>query len=122
MAFDIPHTIDAERFREVVQRVMKRTGVARVCVKAVISGAPIELDVASNRSGDRCAEPTEQRVALGCMKRVLLGIVALKLAASGRLDLDTSVAAVLPELEGSTEGVHPTLVRHLLSHTSGYQP
>jgi hypothetical protein len=121
MAVDIPHTIDAERLREIVLRVMKRARIARVCVKAVINGARIELDLASERSADHCAEPTEQRVALGCMKRVILGIVALKLAASGRLDLDAPVAAALPELERST-GVRQTLVRHLLSHTSGYQP
>ena len=45
--------------------------------------------------------------------------LAMRLVASGDLDLDRPVAAYLPDVTGDHEGVR---VRHLLEHTSGLPP
>jgi CubicO group peptidase (beta-lactamase class C family) len=58
---------------------------------------------------------------IGCISSLLVDIVLLKLAALNLIDIDAPIGLYLPELAGAecSTQVH---VRHLLSHTSGFQP
>jgi len=62
----------------------------------------------------------QSRLQLGCITKLMTAMVALELAAQGRLDLDAALSSYLPELQGTSLGrsVRP---RHLLTHTSGYR-
>jgi CubicO group peptidase (beta-lactamase class C family) len=74
--------------------------------------------------GYRCLEPEEERTEPGDLydlasltKGLYTAVVALRLAAEGRLDLDRPLLDLLPELSGYA-GRTPTL-DSLLTHTSG---
>ncbi|MFF4364550.1 serine hydrolase domain-containing protein [Streptomyces sp. NPDC001594] len=54
---------------------------------------------------------------IGSMTKMFTSTVVLQLVAEGRLDLDTPIAEVLPELVPAAW--HPITVGQLLSHTSG---
>src|SRR5690606_7121332 len=60
------------------------------------------------------------RFQLGCIMKLLLAATTLELACGGSLDLDAPLAEYLPELR-SARRRDAILLRHLLSHTGGYQ-
>lgn len=60
------------------------------------------------------------RFQTGCLTKFLTALVALQAAAVGKLDLDASIVDYLPEL-AAHPGAHAIRIRHLLTHTSGYQ-
>lgn len=70
--------------------------------------------------GNHAAISEHCRFQLGCITKLLTSLVALKLTETGALDFETSIATYLPELN-RCERPSPILVRHLASHTSGYQ-
>jgi dipeptidyl aminopeptidase/acylaminoacyl peptidase len=57
---------------------------------------------------------------IGSITKVWTATLVLQLAAEGRLDLDTPVSQILPDLKLADEELTTTVtVRHLLTHTSG---
>jgi len=90
---------------------------------AVYLSAPGEqiFAAAGTASHDRPA-PLEQnsRFQLGCITKLLTALVSLEFASETKLELEAPIGRYLRELEGTPvgEGVR---IRHLLSHTSGYQ-
>lgn len=63
---------------------------------------------------------SQSRLQLGCIAKLMTAMVALELAAQGRIDLDGALSSYLPELDGSALG-RSVRLRHLLTHTSGYR-
>ncbi|OXY90648.1 serine hydrolase domain-containing protein [Streptomyces diastatochromogenes] len=72
-------------------------------------------DLASGRAADPNA-----RFRAGSTTKVVTAATVLKLAAEGRVDLDTPVQHYLPGL--LTPAFKPISVRQLLNHTSGIKP
>lgn len=71
-------------------------------------------DLASGRAAD-----PDARFRAGSTTKVVTAAVVLRLAAEGRVDLDTPVQHYLPGL--FTPAFEPITVRQLLNHTSGIQ-
>lgn len=101
----------------------------QVRVETRIPGIGVALSVAGRRAyahaGTLAADDPRPLTAaarfhLGCVVKALLALVTLELVRRGELDLDAPLAAYLAELRGTRHG-HTVRVRHLLSHTSGYQ-
>ncbi|MFF4033053.1 serine hydrolase domain-containing protein [Streptomyces sviceus] len=69
-------------------------------------------DLASGRPAD-----PDARFRAGSTTKVVTAAAVLRLAAEGRIDLDTPVQHYLPGLLGGR--FRPVTVRHLLNHTSG---
>lgn len=53
---------------------------------------------------------------ISSVSKIFAGLVAVRLAAAGRLDLDASIAEFLPGVPPDKQGITP---RHLLRHTHG---
>src|SRR5690606_34416731 len=100
-------------------RVVRETGVPGIAVAIHAEGR--QVLIAAGRTGrGRPPMSTQHRFHAGCTIKLLLAIVALELAARGRLALDAPIAEPLPELRGTIHG-ESVCVSHLLSHTSGYR-
>ncbi|KMS80247.1 peptidase [Streptomyces leeuwenhoekii] len=72
-----------------------------------------------DRAGGRPADP-DARFRAGSTTKVVTAAVVLRLAARGKVDLDTPVQRYLPGL--LTRDFRPVTVRQLLDHTSGIRP
>ena len=86
---------------------------------------------AAMKTGSRCAKahlgiadigrnwPVQEtsRYAIACITKLLVAMIAVRLEADGRLNLDEAIHKWLPDLETSRD----ITTRHLLTHTSGYQ-
>jgi CubicO group peptidase (beta-lactamase class C family) len=60
------------------------------------------------------------RFQLGCITKLLTALVALEFASEAKLELEAPLRRYVRELEGTPVG-EEVRVRHLLSHTAGYQ-
>lgn len=74
-------------------------------------------DVAGRRTADE-----RTLFHLGSVSKLAVGLTALKLQEEGRLDLQTPVRTILPDLPfvNPWETTHPLRLAHLLEHTSGW--
>lgn len=120
--------MDSRRESGLRQRELE-TFLARIRAETGIPGIGLALSVAERRtfasSGTLTAEGAaplteDARFHLGCIVKVLLALATLELARRAALDLNAPIATYLHELRGTLHG-RTVLVRHLVSHTSGYQ-
>lgn len=65
----------------------------------------------------------DNRVHVGSITKMMVALGVLRLVTEGRLDLDTPVTRILPEIvfENPWSKSDPVLLRHLLDHTSGLE-
>lgn len=89
-----------------VQAAMVRDG--RVVWSAALGHADLESDVAMGR---------KTRLRIGSVSKVLTAVLAARLAADGRLDVDESIQRYVPEFARYDEGT--ITVGRLAGHTSG---
>lgn len=100
-------------------RVVHETGVPGIAVAIRIGGR--HISAAAGHTGRGGAPITAaHRFHAGCAIKLLLAVVALELAARGRLALDAPIGEPLPELAHTIHG-RTVQVSNLLSHTSGYR-
>src|SRR5690606_8675798 len=100
-------------------RVVHATGVPGIAVEIRIGGR--HISAAAGHTGRGGAPITAaHRFHAGCAIKLLLAVVALELAARGRLALDAPIGEPLPELAHTIHG-RTVQVSNLLSHTSGYR-
>jgi CubicO group peptidase (beta-lactamase class C family) len=107
------------------KEAMARDHVAGAVVAVVQNGqllAERGYGVAS-LSPRRAMDPRATLVRLGSTSQIFTWIAALKAVEAGKLDLDAPVNAYLPDdLKLPDEGfAKPVLVRHLMSHTAGFE-
>jgi CubicO group peptidase (beta-lactamase class C family) len=100
--------------------VQRRTGVPGIGVALSVHGITLE-SVCGHLAidSDRPMLPAAQ-FQLGCITKLLTAMVALDLVSAGTLGLDSTLDSYIPDLKGTALARQIT-VRHLLSHTSGYQ-
>jgi CubicO group peptidase (beta-lactamase class C family) len=70
--------------------------------------------------GGDAALTQASRFQLGCITKLLTALVSLELAHEAALDVEAPIRRYLHELAGTEVG-EAVRVRHLLSHTAGYQ-
>lgn len=110
--------LSQQALQDILDEGIERTQVPGIAA-AVISGGERyfassgTMSVTSNRPIEATA-----RFEMSCLMKFFISIVALDLAASGRLDLDQTLGDFLPDLAAIDRGI---TIRHLLSHTSGYR-
>ena len=75
--------------------------------------------VANFHTGERLR--ADSKVHIGSVTKTLVALGLLRLATQGRVDLDASIASLLPHLplENPWHSRSPVTLRHLLDHTSG---
>jgi hypothetical protein len=101
---DILHTVQAE------------TGVPGIALALTQGGLRAQAAVGQAVIGGAELTPAA-RFEMSCLMKFFVSLVILELAGQGQIDLDAPIVRYLPELKGHDE----ILVRHLLSHSSGYR-
>jgi CubicO group peptidase (beta-lactamase class C family) len=98
-----------------------RAGAAPGAAMALsIDGERMETAVGVANSSSGVVLSSSSRFQLGCITKLLTSLITLELASVGRIDLDEPIGTYLPQIGDGVVGRSTTL-RHLLSHTSGYQ-
>ena len=118
-------TIDTKHWRRRLTTLAKRHHVpgAQLGILRVGRSEPEELVVVTHGVLSlRTQAPTtgDSLFQIGSITKVWTATLIMQLVDEGRLELDTPVAAVLPDLRLSDAEVTGTVtIRHLLTHTSG---
>lgn len=105
----------------VVDAYRRRYGIAGVTVAVVDTQGPLLL----RGYGSAGAKPVTADASLfriGSVSKTFTYLETLKLIDAGKLDLDAPVNDYLPAaLKLPDDGYPPVLLRHLLTHTAGYE-
>ncbi|RDZ27542.1 serine hydrolase domain-containing protein [Lysobacter silvisoli] len=108
----------------VVDAYRRRYGIAGVTVAVVDAQGPLLLKGygLARQSPPRAVAPDATLFRIGSVSKTFTYLEALKLIDAGRLQLDAPVNDYLPaELKLPDDGYPPVLLRHLLTHTAGYE-
>jgi CubicO group peptidase (beta-lactamase class C family) len=107
------------RLQQLVEDFRARMRLPGVSVSLLIDGEDLHassgfgnLQMKTLLSDSSCFE-------LGSIMNLLVGATVAQLASQGAIDLDASVSSYVPELAGSS--ADRISLRHLLTHTGGYQ-
>ena len=108
-----------------VMRAMQADHMAGVTVSVVQNGQLVMEKGygAASLAPARRMDPRATLVRLGSASQIFTWIAALKAVEDGRLNLDAPVNSYLPDdLKIPDEGFgQPILIRHLMSHTAGFE-
>lgn len=108
----------------VVESYQRRFGIAGVTVAVVDAQGPLLLrgyGLASQQPA-RPVTPDATLFRIGSVSKTFTYLETLKLIDAGKLKLDAPVNDYLPaELKLPDDGYKPVLLRHLLTHTAGYE-
>jgi CubicO group peptidase (beta-lactamase class C family) len=108
---DIQVSLDA-----IAQNVRDETGVPGLAL-CVVKGADRWFSASGRLRADTQASKARQaRFDVSCLMKFFLSVTALKLQATGAMDLGADLADHLPDL-GLSRGIR---LLHLMSHSSGY--
>lgn len=108
----------------VVEGYMRRLGIAGATVAVVDRQGPLLLRGygIATQDGPRKVDPARTLFRVGSVSKTFTYLEALKLIDAGTLSLDAPVNDYLPaDLKLPDDGYPPVLVRHLLTHTAGYE-
>lgn len=105
--------------------------LAQIISAAHVPGFSVDLDIRGNRVSmavgniavdEKLPMTGEARFRLTCLIRYLTSLLILQLCDEGLISIEAPIGHYLPELGGSPGSKGDNiLVRHLLSHTGGYQ-
>jgi CubicO group peptidase (beta-lactamase class C family) len=106
------------RVDEAAAQVLASTGVPSLSVAIVTNGTLAYAQAYGDAStSPKRAATADMRYSIGSISKQFTATAILMLAEQGKLSLDDPVSKFLPQLTRSKE----VTIRHLLSHTSGYQ-
>ncbi len=112
-----------EKLQKRVQEIHQATGTAALGVALVENGELVWLDALgqANIEGQIPATP-ETLFRIGSTSKMFIALAAMKLAEEGKLDLNTPLRQLAPEIEFENhwEDEHPVRLVHLLEHTTGW--
>lgn len=112
--------LSSQAVQQLVSGVVRAGAVPGAAVAMSHAGTRVFATAgAASSTADVPLTPTS-RFQLGCITKLLTSLVALEMAAAGRLDLLAPIERYLPELREAAIGASVNAT-HLLSHTSGYQ-
>ena len=109
-----------QQIHDLLEKVGARAQVPGLIVGRVINGVRTMSAVGTASVDNGVALSADSRFQLGCLTKLLTCLVALQLAHEGSLSLNASIGEYLPEF-GDTPKSRDITLRHLASHTSGYQ-
>ncbi|TDR36263.1 CubicO group peptidase (beta-lactamase class C family) [Tahibacter aquaticus] len=108
----------------VVAAYRRRLGIEGVTVAVVDARRTLLLrgyGLAAQRP-ERRVDPSDTLFRIGSVSKTFTYLEALRLADAGKLKLDAPVNDYLPPaLQLPADGFKPVLVRHLLTHSAGYE-
>jgi len=123
-----PRAIDAADLSAyvdgLVDAAMERDGIAGVTVAVVDREGPLLLRGygISALEPRRAVDPEGTLFRIASISKTFTYLLGLQLVDAGKLDLDKPVNDYLPEaLKLPDDGFPPVLVRHLFTHTAGYE-
>ena len=123
-----PRAIDAADLSAyvdgLVDAAMERDGIAGVTVAVVDREGPLLLRGygVSSLAPRRGVDPQGTLFRIASISKTFTYLLGLQLVDAGRLDLDKPVNDYLPEaLKLPDDGYPPVLVRHLFTHTAGFE-
>lgn len=105
-----------KNLNRILEDVQRESGVPGLAACVERKGARYFSAAGTTIAGTNIPLTRAARFDVSCLMKFFMSVSALKLAAQGMLDLQTSVGALLPEL-GECRGIR---LVHLMSHTSGY--
>lgn len=118
---DIPQTIDEMKMK--VDSLLKKYKIPGIGI-ALVSKDSIIWTGASGVSNIETGEPVTINTLfrVGSCTKSFLGLGFLKLVEEGKIDLNTPVKKIAPEIEidNPWEEIHPVRIVHLLEHTAGF--
>lgn len=107
-----------------IEAGMKHDGIAGVSVAIVDRQGPLLLRGygIAGQSPSRPVNPERSLFRIASISKTFTYLLGLKLVDSGKLKLDAPVNDYLPAaLKLPDDGFKPVLVRHLFTHTAGYE-
>lgn len=108
----------------VVEGYMRRLGIAGVTVAVVDAHGPLLLRGygVAGQAPERKVDPARTLFRVGSVSKTFTYLEALKLVDAGTLALDAPVNQYLPaDIQLADDGYKPVLLRHLLTHTAGFE-
>lgn len=108
------------QIHELVEKVHAKTGIPGLSVSISIDGVGSTITAGTNSSDGLIPLSVDSRFQMGCITKLLTSLVAVELMHSSVLNLDSPIGEYLHEFADIPKG-REILVRHLGSHTSGYQ-
>lgn len=106
----------AERSQSLVETLREEWGAPVVSAAVAVDGAVVFAGAAGRVDGDGSPADVRTRFRIASVSKAITGVLMLRLAEEGLVDLDAPVHRVLEELPESVRGITP---RQLLAHTSG---
>jgi CubicO group peptidase (beta-lactamase class C family) len=113
-------TIDSLHWQQRLDELADRHGVPGASLAVLDAGevSAAATGVVNKETGVQTT--TDAVFQIGSITKVWTTTLIMQLAEQGKLDLDASLAGVLPELKLATPGATAEItVRHLLTHSSG---
>jgi CubicO group peptidase (beta-lactamase class C family) len=107
-----------------VDQAMERDGIAGVTLAIVDRDGPLLLRGygIADQSPRRAVDPRRTLFRIASISKTFTYLLGLKLVDDGRIKLDAPVNDYLsPELQLPDDGYPPVRVRHLFTHTAGYE-
>lgn len=107
-----------------VDQAMERDGIAGVTVSIVDRDGPLLLRGygIADQSPRRAVDPRRTLFRIASISKTFTYLLGLKLVDDGRIKLDAPVNDYLPStLRLPDDGYAPVRVRHLFTHTAGYE-
>ncbi|KAB8044974.1 serine hydrolase domain-containing protein [Janthinobacterium aquaticum] len=108
--------------RSDITAALKEEGLAGAVWSEVLPTGRVNLGAAGvANAGSNSAMAPDAKVQVGSVAKVVLALGVLQLITENRLQLDTPVSEVLPELaiNNRWQASDPVRIRHLLDHTAG---
>lgn len=110
---------DQPKVTAFLEAVVERAKVPGISVAMNVNGITLEAAAGISNAQTRDEMTTGMCFEMGCLNKFLTAIVVLELVNEQVLELEQVVSYYLPELEGRNGNL--IRIRHLLSHTAGYE-
>jgi CubicO group peptidase (beta-lactamase class C family) len=114
------HVLDLAHWQARLDELRAEHHVPAASLAILTNGAIRELASGVLHRGTGVEATTDSVFQMGSIAKIYTATLIMRLAESGRLDLDTPVVDLLPEFSvADPEATKMITTRHLLSHTSG---
>jgi len=108
------------RVAQILARFAKQKMLLGAAVGVIAGQERVALSEGLALVGSARALSVDDRFQVGCVAKLALSLKTHELADAGSIDLARPITFYLPELRDTA--LDAVQVRHLLAHTSGYQP
>lgn len=110
---------DFPKVQTFLEELIQRTKIPGISVAMNVNG--VALEAAAGISDAQTSHPMtpDMHFELGCLNKFLTALIVLELVSKEKINLDQVISHYLPELSGKNGDI--IKIRHLLSHTAGYQ-